>query len=545
MSFFTATKRVVEGSVASALLCGFAPMALSQESAHSISGPWVGGIETDDKWQFITATFAANKDTAGRISVPLEGINASFSSVRIVGSQVISELGSGTAKLVFKGVLSRDMIDGVVEGPGRMGRFQLMRVADVAPATLAAYVGAYRFRDGHELVIDAMPDTPNSLMVTDVATGEVRAFFPVSDTQFASGPMMFVPFPTEQTLVFHRTGALVSGLERTWGVSRVETATRVHLRQEEIHFSDGDVALAGTLLLPEGHGPYPAVVFTHGGGPALREWFWGLGYLFAARGVAVLAYDKRGAGGSKGNWREASFPDLADDAVAAARFLQARAEIEKKKVGFWGISQGGWIAPLAATRFEDAAFVIALSGGGLSPAEQELFDTEYELQSSGMSESEVREALNFQALRNSIALSPESWNQYETALNQARGKRWFRFPGTDTWGPATRDDPYWTSIRRFYFYDPAPTLRRLKPPILALFGAMDSPRGAAANEAAMTSILQAAGHRDFTVRLIPRGRHNLMEVPIDNPREFARLKRFVPGLFDQIVEWTSERVEAR
>ena len=65
--------------------------------------------------------------------------------------------------------------------------------------------------------------------------------------------------------------------------------------------------------------------------------------------------------------------------MAAARFLQARTDIAAKQIEFWGLSQGEWIAPLAASRFRDAAFAIALSGGGLSPAEQELFDSEYEL----------------------------------------------------------------------------------------------------------------------------------------------------------------------
>src|SRR5215213_2279010 len=77
---------------------------------------------------------------------------------------------------------------------------------------------------------------------------------------------------------------------------------------------------------------------------------------------------------------QSRFEDLADDAVAAAKFLQSRKDVNPKQIGFWGLSQGGWIAPLAASRFPDAAFAIALSGGGLSPAETELFETEYSYQ---------------------------------------------------------------------------------------------------------------------------------------------------------------------
>jgi dipeptidyl aminopeptidase/acylaminoacyl peptidase len=109
---------------------------------------------------------------------------------------------------------------------------------------------------------------------------------------------------------------------------------RVPIRQEEVTFKNGDVTLAGTLVIPPSKGKHPAIVFTHGSGPQLREVMWGLGYLYAARGFVVLSYDKRGVGKSTGNWREASFEDLADDAVAAAKFLQSRKDIDPKQIGF-------------------------------------------------------------------------------------------------------------------------------------------------------------------------------------------------------------------
>jgi uncharacterized protein len=147
-------------------------------------------------------------------------------------------------------------------------------------------------------------------------------------------------------------------------------AARVPIAREEVTFKNGDVTLAGTLLIPaakiKGEG-IPAVVFTHGGGPQFRDIMWGLGYLYAARGFAVLSYDTRGVAKSTGNWGEASFEDLADDAMAGARFLQARKDIAANQIGFWGLSQGRWIALRVASRFAEAPFAIALSGGGLRP----------------------------------------------------------------------------------------------------------------------------------------------------------------------------------
>jgi uncharacterized protein len=159
--------------------------------------------------------------------------------------------------------------------------------------------------------------------------------------------------------------------------------------------------------------------------------YWGLGYLYAARGFAVLAYDKRGVGKSTGNWRQASFQDLADDAVAGAKFLQARTDIAANQIGFWGQSQGGWIAPLAASRFPEAAFAVALSGGGLSPADTELFDSEFELTKAGYTADEVKEALAFQKLKNEIIGLPPSpssnakWDEYARARAIAKDKNGF------------------------------------------------------------------------------------------------------------------------
>jgi uncharacterized protein len=301
-------------------------------------------------------------------------------------------------------------------------------------------------------------------------------------------------------------------------------------------------------LLPTAKGKHPAVVYTHGGGPQLREVYWGLGYLYAARGFVVLSYDKRGVGKSTGNWREASFENLADDAVAAARFLQARSDVAANQIGFWGQSQGGWIAPLAASRFPDAAFAIAMSGGGLSPAETELFDTEYELMKAGYTADEVKDALAWQRLKNEIIVSPSNitkWDEYARARATAKDQKWFRQQGIDVFGPEKPDHPFWAYMHSFYFYDPAPTLRASKAPLLAIFGELDTPEGVKANVNAIRQIMDQAGRRDYIVKVYPNGSHNLMEVPPENPNEFVRLKRFPPGLFEMMVDWTTTQVRRR
>jgi pimeloyl-ACP methyl ester carboxylesterase len=508
----------------------------SQQSTTTLTGEWVGNSEPSGRSEFLRLSLTEN---AGEMLRPLK---AKLTLVQLEGSRVRIELSS--LKLVMTGTLTGDEIEGEAEVPGTKARFHLVRTVKIAPEILARYAGAYRFRNGNHLVIDTFPDTPDTLFVTDVKSGEVRAVFPRSETKFTGGPALYVPAPTRQTLTFRGAGVHVIDLDQK-GRESGAFATRVPIAREEVTFKNGDVTLAGTLLLPPTKGKHPAVVFTHGGGAQLREVMWGLGYLYAARGFAVLSYDKRGVGKSTGNWGEASFEDLADDAIAGARFLQARTDIAANQIGFWGLSQGGWIAPLAASRFPDAAFAIALSGGGLSPADTELFDSEYELGKAGYTANEIKEALAFQRLKNDIIASKDKWDEYAKMRLTAKDAKWFRHPGIDVRGPEKRDDPFWTHMRRFYFYDPAPTLRASKAPLLAIFGELDTPEGVKANVRAIKQILDGAGRTDYTIKVYPNGAHNLQEVPPDNPNEYVRRKRFPPGFFEMMVDWTTTQVRRR
>jgi uncharacterized protein len=521
------------------IAAGLSSVGYAQQPTTVLTGEWVGNSEPSGRSEFLRLSLTEN---AGEMLKPLK---AKLTLVQLEGSRVRLELSS--LKLVMTGTIAGDEIEGEAEVPGTKARFHLLRTVKVAPEILARYVGAYRFRNGDYLVIDSFPDTPDTLWVTDVKSGEARAAFPRLATQFTGGPALRVVSPTRKTFTFRGAGVHVIDLE-VKGRQSGAFATRVLIAREEVTFKNGDVTLAGTLLLPASKGKRPAVVFTHGGGPQLRDIMWGLGYLYAARGFAVLSYDKRGVGKSTGNWGEASFEDLADDAVAAARFLQSRTDIAANQIGFWGLSQGGWIAPLAASRMSETAFAIALSGGGLSPAEQELFDSEYELSKAGYTANEVNDALAFQKLKNEIIASPTSnakWDEYAKARAIAKDQKWFRHPGIDVRGPEKRDDPFWTHMRRFYVYDPVPTLRASKAPLLAIFGELDTPEGVKANVSAIRQTLDQAERRDYTVKVYPNGSHNLMEVPPENPNEYVRLKRFPPGFFETMVDWTTTQIRPR
>lgn len=145
---------------------------------------------------------------------------------------------------------------------------------------------------------------------------------------------------------------------------------------DELRYRSDSIALAGLLLLPPGGRPVPGAVIVQGSGPSDRTnaWARAIAEEFVCNGVAVLLTDKRGGGASGGDWRRASFEDLARDAVAGVRTLRGRREILADRVGLIGLSQGGWVVPLAAARSGTVAFVVNISGAAVSFAEQSFTD---------------------------------------------------------------------------------------------------------------------------------------------------------------------------
>ena len=253
------------------------------------------------------------------------------------------------------------------------------------------------------------------------------------------------------------------------------------IREEAVRIANGDVSLAGTLVLPEGPGRHPAVVLFHGSGPQARDLF--TARWFAKQGVAALAYDKRGVGESTGDFRVVPFMDLCGDGLAAIAYLRPRADVDPKQIGVWGLSQGGWLGPLAASRSSDVAFVVAVSGPAVSPGEQMIFYYANELREEGVRESDVREA---SLLRRHVWNYLSTGNGYEdikAELHGARTKPWYSKVSAQQdnlfgrlQSPAevnSADNPHKRWFKQEMNYDPVPALDALRVPALFLFGDQD------------------------------------------------------------------------
>lgn len=127
------------------------------------------------------------------------------------------------------------------------------------------------------------------------------------------------------------------------------------------------IDLAGMLFLPEGDGPFPAVVVIHGAGTSHRNNTWYLTFTsyLQDHGIAVLLPDKRGSESSEGDWRTASFEDLATDTLSAISYLQTQHPQMISDIGILGASQGGQVAPIVASQSTDVSFVINVVGSAV------------------------------------------------------------------------------------------------------------------------------------------------------------------------------------
>jgi len=293
--------------------------------------------------------------------------------------------------------------------------------------------------------------------------------------------------------------------------------------EEAVKFASGKIMLAGTLVLPEGAPRYPAVVLFHGSGPQKRDL--STARWFAGQGFAALAYDKRGVGESDGDFRAVPFMELCDDGLAGIDYLKSRGEIDAKRIGVWGLSQGGWLGPLAASRSEDVAFVIAVSGPGVSPGEQMIVYYANELRDRSMSESDVREA---SAVRRDIWNYMSTGRDYEKVrreLENAETKPWFgqaRAQQDDSFGALPTPDqlgkPVGRSLiwfKREAIYDPVPALRALRVPALFLFGDKDRLIPVQESVAVIKRIQAEDRSHHFTIREFPNDDHGIYVVSSD------------------------------
>jgi len=337
-------------------------------------------------------------------------------------------------------------------------------------------------------------------------------------------------------------------------------------RVEDVRFANdfAGIELAGTLTLPEGEGPFPAVVLISGSGPQDRDEtllghkpFLVIADHFTRRGIAVLRFDDRGVGESEGSFATATSADFATDAHAAVQYLARRPEIAADRIGLVGHSEGGLIAPMVAAHHDDVAFVVLMAGPGVPGSEILTEQGARILTANGVSQELVesnraRQERLFRVVREAPAeelaarieselraeiegMGPEeravagvTEDQLETVIRQQvqqLSSPWFRY---------------------FLTYDPREALRRVTVPVLVVNGSLDLQVPADQNVPEIEAALREAGNHDVTVRVFEGLNHLFQPATTGSPNEYATIETtFSPEVLDVMAGWILERFGGR
>lgn len=288
-------------------------------------------------------------------------------------------------------------------------------------------------------------------------------------------------------------------------------------REKEVHFENekAGIRLAGTLTLPKGKGPFPAVVLITGSGPQNRDEevlghkpFQVIADALTQAGMAVLRYDDRGVGASEGQFQPATWRDYADDAAAAVAFLKKQPQIAA--IGLLGHSEGGNIAPVVATEMEAVDFMLLLAAPGVPNIDMQLKQLDYIVRDTSSGYVYNRDYPFYEKVYRAMAeieykqVLLDSLNQmYRRWLTQIPEEELARLGGADAFRESEVERHSTDWYRAFLQFDVQPYLRKLDIPILALNGGRDEQVDAAQNLGALQELL-TEGERsaDFSLQLL-------------------------------------------
>jgi uncharacterized protein len=348
--------------------------------------------------------------------------------------------------------------------------------------------------------------------------------------------------------------ALAAGGQATTGPAAIE-----------VTFPSGDIRLAGTLTLPTGPGPHPALVTITGSGPqdrdnahpslpGYRPFAWLAEHLMG-HGVAVLRFDERGVGGSLGEFGGATSRDLALDVEAALAYLRERPEVDRNRVGLLGHSEGSMIAGMVAARDPDVAFVVSLAGAsvdGFTLMRNQIANLAFAQAPSEAFAEHVVEA-EIRAMELTLA---EDWQALEEHVYQSilvqlgmlpeEGR-----PPADQLEPLARQtaaqqveeryrDPWFGFFLR---HDPSEDWERVTVPVLAVFAEHDLQVDPELNRGPLRAALERAGNEAATIVTLERANHLFLESETGDPLAYAASEMaFVPGFLELVTRWLPEQV---
>ena len=313
-------------------------------------------------------------------------------------------------------------------------------------------------------------------------------------------------------------------------------------REEDVVYENKtqNVELAATLTIPQGKGPFPAVVLITGSGPQDRNEallghrpFLVLADYLTRKGIIVLRADDRGVGKSTGDFNLATTADFATDTEAGIAFLKARPEVDPHKIGLIGHSEGGVIAPMIAARNKDVAFIVMMAGTGVPGDAIIAEQTQLIAEANGTPHEAAEKEGRTQA---EILALVKSENDPVALDKKLREKLTGQLSEPQIGAAIQRMNTPW--MHYFIAYDPAPALAKVSCPVLALNGEKDLQVPPKQNLPVIRKALESGGNKHFEIVEFPGLNHLFQTATTGSPAEYVQISETIaPVVLEKIASW--------
>ncbi len=337
-------------------------------------------------------------------------------------------------------------------------------------------------------------------------------------------------------------------------------------KSEEVEYNNEDKSLSygATITIPEGNGPFPAAVMITGSGPQNRDeeimghkLFAVLADHLTKKGYIVLRVDDRGVGKSTGNFSEATSEDFAKDVSSSVDYLLARPEVDKKKVGLIGHSEGGMIAPMVATKRKDINFIVLLAGPGVKIIELMAEQNAAIAKSGGMGEDAVKEIKPlFTKVVLAILDAPDSitaiTNVTKITEDWAATKSKELLTELEFENAEKRKNYIVVMVKEFqspwfrYFirFNPAEYLEQLRCKVLAINGDKDVQVISSQNLSGIEKSLKASKSKNYEVKELPGLNHLFQTCNKCTLSEYGQLEETIsPAALAVISSWLEKNIK--
>lgn len=354
------------------------------------------------------------------------------------------------------------------------------------------------------------------------------------------GSIRSLPMKNVLSLLFCLAISNVALGAAPWHVESVLGATH-----QEVRFSNQGAQLVGTLYMPKTGTHLPAVVALWGAALPTRQFalYKHLTEGLPAMGIAVLVFDRRGSGASSGTMHGTDYELLASDGVAAAKFLDSNPRIDPSKIGYWGLSQGGWLAVLAASRDKSAAFAVSVSAPLVTPAEQMDFAVGNLLAVHGYSQADIGQAIDVRHAWEGFLRGKVDFDMALKAIQGAQAQPWYQLE----FMPDAADfakKPVNEEWKKDMDYDPLQIAGGVHVPVLFIYGGADPWIPVARSVQRLQTLTKR--HPNLEYRIIAGADHTMM-LPKRVTMAFDQKTLLneapaAPAYFMVLASWIQQRV---